>query len=423
MPALRQFVHDTTAKYRVQFSEAYVNNVSDLVDCIKLLAVDANNDGGTRSSRKLKLVFEQEMKNLDSKIGVVAREFTRKAELKVQMTLQPSLEIGAANGHASALSTVASWGSKSRRTRQENSPLRNGLYWSTYQAVVRRDGVYTSGSAGNTDFNQELCDPMEKNFGPAWREIMDTSLRSLLAECESQVLTLCDAVDGSIINGFLNAGIDKARLASMANAASRSRKTAVKASFQAMRAMATDSQRNLNRSLLPKIQESMKDGYTSGVNVERGVGRFARMKNALESHSQCVVSSMFSESTVELLGGVGNLIKQLSAMILATTHVVTRTLQSVYSIFWDDQSSHALMDQAHLEKVRECRNQCLPALIELRKVQDEVFDLLGIEREELELMSLASIRLSNAKRKKSRKQLRRASLSTCATRKAMATWT
>lgn len=31
------------------------------------------------------------------------------------------------------------------------------------------EGVYVSGCAGEVDFNQELCDPVEKEFGPAWQ--------------------------------------------------------------------------------------------------------------------------------------------------------------------------------------------------------------------------------------------------------------
>ena len=30
----------------------------------------------------------------------------------------------------------------------------SGLYWSTYNAVARRDGVYTSPTVGCVDFNQ-----------------------------------------------------------------------------------------------------------------------------------------------------------------------------------------------------------------------------------------------------------------------------
>lgn len=39
-----------------------------------------------------------------------------------------------------------------------------GLHLSIYQAVLRGNGQYTSPSAGAIDLNQELCDPMEKEF-------------------------------------------------------------------------------------------------------------------------------------------------------------------------------------------------------------------------------------------------------------------
>lgn len=110
------------------------------------------------------------------------------------------------------------------------------------------------------------------------------------------------------------------------------------------------------------------------------------MKYAVESHSHSAVFSMFGESTKELLAAIRNLIVELSTMISATALRATRTLESVYSICWDDQTSKkALVDPVHMQKVRECRNQCLPDLNRLRKAQDDVFQLLGIEQEELEL--------------------------------------
>ena len=39
-----------------------------------------------------------------------------------------------------------------------------GLHYSTYNAAVRRDGEYTSYTAGEVNMNQELYDPMERCF-------------------------------------------------------------------------------------------------------------------------------------------------------------------------------------------------------------------------------------------------------------------
>jgi hypothetical protein len=60
-----------------------------------------------------------------------------------------------------------------------------GLLYSTYKALVRRDGVYQSKSAGHRDFNAELYVPRPRTF---------TSLVSRIAK------ELGSSVDGSDTN-------------------------------------------------------------------------------------------------------------------------------------------------------------------------------------------------------------------------------
>jgi hypothetical protein len=403
IPALRAFVHETTAKHRVSFTEAFVNNASDMLDRVKLVAADAKDIPSGRSSRRCKAIFEAEMQRLEKKVQPVVTEFRRKAQAKVHLSLQPVLKSGAAKGNAAAMSTVMSWGSKSRRSRQDRRPEKNGLYWSTYYATVRRDGAYVSASAGEIDMNQELCDPMEKEFSADWQRIMDAAFRGFLNECERQMLAICASVDQALVAAFSGAGMSSDRLSSMVNAASRSCSNSLKASFQAMQTIAADSQRNLNRSLLPMVQERMKDGFSATVNVPSGSGKFQRMKGAMERHAQGAVHSMFSESTVELLKKVGSLIEQLASMVSATDKVITRTLESVYSVCWDDESDKgALMDPVLQEKVRACRDKCLPDLHQLGETVTSAMQLLGIERDDLELdvMGVESWEAQNAKKLK-----------------------
>lgn len=53
-----------------------------------------------------------------------------------------------------AVNTASGWGA--HRTM-------GGLYWATYKATVRRQGVY-SGASGPRDFNQELFEPISKDL-------------------------------------------------------------------------------------------------------------------------------------------------------------------------------------------------------------------------------------------------------------------
>ena len=402
IPSLRAFVHETTAKFRDQFTETFVNSTSDMVDRVKLLAADASNVPGGRTSRRCQSLFETEMTKLEAQVRPIAEEFKRKSEARINSSLQPALKVGAEKGQSAAMTTVTSWGSKSRRTKNDRNPkTKNGLYYSTYLATVRRDGAYVSRAAGEIDFNQELCDPMESEFGSDWQRVLDTSLKVFLRESEAKILALASSVDKAIVSGFSQTGLDKARLASMAGTASRSCTSALKASFQTMMEIAINSQRELNRSLLPMVQARMKQGYSKTTHVQGGAGKFMRMKDALEGHARVAVQGMFSESTKELLAAINDMITRLSSMIAASANVIAKSMESVYSVCWDDQSDKAaLMDPAMQQKVRECRDKLLPDLNQLRQKQDETMRLVGIEREELELdvMEVASWEKQNAEK-------------------------
>jgi hypothetical protein len=110
---------------------------------------------------------------------------------------------------------------------------------------------------------------------------------------------------------------------------------------------------------------------------------------------------MFDESTTELLTAVHDMVKKLSSMIAATSQTIAKTMEGVYSVCWDDQSDKAaLLDPAMQQKVRECRDKLLPDLNKLRQTQDETMELVGIEREELDLdvMEVASWEKQNAEK-------------------------
>lgn len=394
IPSLRSFVHQTTAKARALHTEAFVNAVSDLVDRIKILATDTCGVSGGRAGRRCQAIFEEETRKLEDGVAKEAKQFQRVATQKIGSSLQPALKSGADKGRDAAMSTVHSWGSKSRRSRSERNPDQNGLHYATYLATVRRDGAYVSSTAGVIDLNSELCEPMEKEFGNKWQETMDASFRTFLAEYEQRIFSLCSKVDQALVSAFAATGMDVARLRTIATTANRTCTTAVKAAFGSMRTFATDTQRELNRSLLPLVQARMKQGYFQTVNVAGGAGKFNRMKMAIENHSSGAVMTMFDESTNQLCSEISKMIDRLSTMVNQVTVTIRNCLEGVYSICWNDQSDKsALVDPAMQTKIRECRDNLLPDLNRLRSAQDETMKLVGIDREalELEVMTVESL--------------------------------
>lgn len=227
IPKLRTFVHGITKNHRLSFAKSFVNNTSDLLDRMKLLAVGAAQVPSGRSSIQCMRLFQKEVEQISEKIDPLAKDFANKLKDKVKKNLEPALANGAQKGISSAMPVVNSWGSKSRRTRHHRSPENNGLYWATYQATVRRGGVFTSGSAGPIDMNQELCDPMEKEFSVDWQRTLDSALRTHLGDAEKKVSDICEAVNKVIQSSFEEVGMDKNRLANMSTTANRCCKNAV----------------------------------------------------------------------------------------------------------------------------------------------------------------------------------------------------
>ena len=140
IPSLRDFVHQTTARLRTTATESLVHNSSDFLDRIKLCCSDTSTLSAS-SSFDCKKVFENSMNTFQNNSKVRIDKLSKSIEARVGTTLKPALEQGATKGTQAATTTVASWGSKSRRTTQLRDSEHNGLYWSTYFATCRRNGV------------------------------------------------------------------------------------------------------------------------------------------------------------------------------------------------------------------------------------------------------------------------------------------
>ena len=123
-----------------------------------------------------------------------------------------------------------------------------------------------------------------------------------------------------------------------------------------------DSQREISRELLPSIKDKMQDAYEAAVGVERGSGRFERMKNAMASSSQVAVRMMFDDARALLLDGVKEMVNKLKEMISNTVDAISKAIESVFSIMWDSSKMNAkeLLDPAVMKKMREVRNALLP---------------------------------------------------------------
>lgn len=149
MPQLQAHCKKLTEAGRVQNSRNFLLSVCQLLTTFTLWA---SNDGtGLKMTdddkRKQVKYIERRLKELEEGLeacvkaclNVMKREMNDQIFDKYPELIQEAIE--------AAPNTASTWGAH----RNDG-----GLYWATYKAVVRRDGVYHSTSAGHRDFNSEL---------------------------------------------------------------------------------------------------------------------------------------------------------------------------------------------------------------------------------------------------------------------------
>ena len=129
----------------------------------------------------------------------------------------------------------------------------------------------------------------------------------------------------------------------------------------------------------------MKTSYDTTVSVRGGNGKFGRMKSNMHSASHAAVNGLFDACMTELLDAIERMVQDLSGRIDMLKESISKSLSSVYSILWEDQNDGRIIDPIHQQKVLACRVACLPILNELRKRQDQVMQVLGIEPPVLDL--------------------------------------
>ena len=101
----------------------------------------------------------------------------------------------------------------------------------------------------------------------------------------------------------------------------------------------------------------------------------------------------------ELLNAIERMVQDLSERIYFLKENISKSVSSVYSILWEDQNADMAVDHAHQQRVLVCRAACLPLLNQLRAQQDQVMQILGIERPvlDLEIAAVESWEQKNAK--------------------------
>ncbi|KAI0402774.1 hypothetical protein F4802DRAFT_574370 [Xylaria palmicola] len=304
IPQLQEHAKKLTEAVRTNHCRHFLNDLCLLVNSMNLWAANDGTRSNLTDSEKrreaqhLTKLLDHLREELDSSLEQSISLINETLETQVFENIEASMP----SAVEAAPNTAYSWGAP----RSEG-----GLFWATYKATVRRQGVY-SGASGPRDFNQELFDPISRNLATGWERAFQRRLPAILTNFAKEATVK--------LKEFHEAAKARAEQRRTSAASLLTLSTQILAQMRTIQALpgtvsakVTEAQREANREFTPVICEAMTRAYTICTN-EYGAGSYARMKEAMLDHVDDARNSMFRDATDVVRG-------QLDVMCRSVMHV------------------------------------------------------------------------------------------------------
>lgn len=205
--------------------------------------------------------------------------------------------------------TVRKWGSSVNRDNR----AAGGLYWSTYKAVCRRDGVFSNAN-GSNNFNEQLMEPIMQRLAGPWESVFARRMPGILTGFPLNAGKLLASFHDDLEKQAVREGAPMASF-QMLKQQIPVHKEALKDAAAEARAQLTEGQRNITREFEPKLTEHMVQAYDTCV-AEAGPGQYARMKGHMDRHVEQEKHRMFEATLSHGQGLLKKLLDEVQEALL-----------------------------------------------------------------------------------------------------------
>lgn len=173
-----------------------------------------------------------------------------------------------------AIATAQQWGAPVNRG---NRAL-GGLYWATYKAICRRDGVYAN-AQGPHEWNVQLAEPMIKILSPGWEKMFTRRTPMVMASFVKMAASLIKNFHRDIDTRARKIGLGIAGLHALKQQLFVYENILNDVSREATETI-NSRQKEINREFVPIIQRAMAEGYTRTLD-ETGPGCYVSVLRIL----------------------------------------------------------------------------------------------------------------------------------------------
>ncbi|KAI4087546.1 MAG: hypothetical protein LQ344_006699 [Seirophora lacunosa] len=372
IPALQAHCEKLTETGRVAKCRAFINKVNSLLNSLTLWASSDGTGANLTAEQKAREArfLQKGMEGLETRLEKATKTCTRELVEELQDNIFDRYEAAVQAAAWDSVNTTAQWGAPVNREDR----AAGGLYWATYKAICRRNGVFTNGQ-GPHDWNAALTEPMIKLVAPGWEKVFTRRVQSVMNNFTKSVPTVLKKFHRDIEDRARKIGTGLASLTMLSHQITVYEHI-LKDLAASEKESITQTQKDINREFTPVIEAAMTPSY-EWCAVEAGTGCFKRMKAYMIDHVEQKRQTMFQESADEVK-------RQLKAMVRdVEERLADKTDEMFIQIKRDYRSVLGSGDVAHGEVIprvqRQVRRETKKTIYGVEKMFKKV---MGLEVEE-----------------------------------------
>ncbi|KAL8700510.1 MAG: hypothetical protein Q9201_005409 [Fulgogasparrea decipioides] len=325
MPQLQAHCKELTKEGRSANCRRFINNLSQLLNS---LALWCSNDGTGQNltaeqREKEATLLSSNLKKLEDGLDKIVVTTCEELSEEFGDNIFDRFETAVNNAVEEASRTVDQWGAPVNR---DNRAL-GGLYWATYKAICRRDGVYAN-AQGPHEWNVQLAEPMMKILSPGWEKMFTRRTPMVMASFVRNATELVKHFHRDVNSRARKIGLGIAGLQALKQQLAVYENILKDVSREAAETV-NNRQKEINREFVPVIQSAMADGYSNTLN-ETGPGCYKRMKAVMSLHVEQQRPTMFQQSVNEVRQQLKTLKKDVEAKMNEKTDEVFISMQRDY---------------------------------------------------------------------------------------------
>lgn len=321
IPQLQEHCKKLTEGRRLQAGRTFLLSLCQQLTALSLWAsTDSHGREMTKADKHTEAVFlEEKLKDLDNGLKKAVAHCLNSMRTQLQEQVFQRMKELVNVAIVSAPTIAESWG------RQKEQ---GGIHWSTYRAIVRRGGVYSSPHSGYHDFNAELLEPITKQLANRWERTFQQRLPQVFEEYSENATKVLRAFHERVEKRAHGNGASLAMLGTMSGS-SRTYEEMFRDLNVQLRNRMTEAQRDANRDFVPTITNTMMRVYNICAN-ERGAGSFGRMKSLVTNFVQEMSTDMFPAATDTVEQALIQMCRGLEQEMARKADTIFRLMQADY---------------------------------------------------------------------------------------------